>query len=546
MNDMPQILLTAQLNKAVSIANLKADLKDIEKQLPNINIKYNIDSKTIGNTQQVTAKVTKSTKDLSAQLDILKNRATGAYGSFNKYLEKNSQVAKKLPNEIKNIASEFERLRSVTNVGEMKSGLQKVNSQVAALKGVSRSLNIEGRTALGEFKNDVKKFATFFGAGGIIVGGLAEIKQMYQNVVEIDTAMTDLKKVTDETDVVYSRFLTNTSQKAVELGSKISDVVSATANFARLGYELPDASKLAQVATIYKNVGDVDINTSSEDIISTMKAFNISAKDSISIADKFNEVGNNFAITSAGIGQAMKLSSSALKVANNDLDHSIALLVAGNNVIQSPEIVGNALKTVSLRLTNTKGKLEELGEESEGAAESITKLQTQLLNLTKGKVNIMTDKDTFKSTYDIMLEMSKVWDKMTQKDQASALELMAGKRQANIVASIITNMKDAEKALDTSRNSSGSAIKEQEKWLNSINAKTEQFNANFQKLSTDFINSDFVKGAVDTGSGALGAVSWLTEHLGTIPTLAGAAVAALSLLGKNAGRNMPSYVKLVA
>ena len=93
-----------------------------------------------------------------------------------------------------------------------------------------------------------------------------------ESIVKIDTAMTELKKVTNETDESYIKFLDGSAERAQKLGAKISDVVTATADFARLGYNLEDASILSDTATIYKNVGDGigDINSASESIISTM------------------------------------------------------------------------------------------------------------------------------------------------------------------------------------------------------------------------------------------------------------------------------------
>ena len=49
---------------------------------------------------------------------------------------------------------------------------------------------------------------------------------------------------------------------------------------------------------------------------------------------------NNFAITSAGIGEAMQRSASALYEAGNTFEESVALITAANSVIQNPEQVG--------------------------------------------------------------------------------------------------------------------------------------------------------------------------------------------------------------
>ena len=121
---------------------------------------------------------------------------------------------------------------------------------------------------------------------------------------------------------------------------------------------MEDASQLSEVANIYAVVGDeVDgIDGATNSIISTMKAFGIEVDDTMSIVDKFNEVGNRFAISSGGIGEAMMRSASAMAEANNTIDESIALIVAANNVIQDPDVVGTMWKTVSMRIRGAKGR----------------------------------------------------------------------------------------------------------------------------------------------------------------------------------------------
>ena len=105
---------------------------------------------------------------------------------------------------------------------------------------------------------------------------------------------------------------------------------------------------MAKTAIVYKNVADgLDtVDEATDSIISTMKAFGIEADDTMGIIDKFNAVGNSFAITSAGIGDAMQRSASALKEGGNTIDESIGLITAANSVIQNPEQVGEGLPTI--------------------------------------------------------------------------------------------------------------------------------------------------------------------------------------------------------
>lgn len=163
-----------------------------------------------------------------------------------------------------------------------------------------------------------------------------------QQIIKIDDAMTELKKVTDETAQSYEKFLDRAADKAQKLGTTIADTVTATADFARLGYDMTEAEDLATAALVYKNVGDGidDISVASQSLVSTMAAFGIEAEKAMLIVDKFNKIGNEMPISSVGIGEALTRSAAGLAETNNTLDESIALIVAANSVIQNPEVVG--------------------------------------------------------------------------------------------------------------------------------------------------------------------------------------------------------------
>lgn len=359
-----------------------------------------------------------------------------------------------------------------------------------------------------------------------------EIRQGITYIKEIDSALTELKKVTDETDETYEKFLDTASKVGSEIGSTIADFTNATADFARLGYSIEEATKLAEAASVYKNVGDgIDsVAQATESIISTMKAFGIEADNSMAIVDKFNEVGNNFAISSTGIGEALQRSASALYESGNTLDESIGLITAANSVIQNPEQVGTALKTLSLRLRGAKVELEEAGEDVDGMADSVSSLQAKLLALTHGKVDIMADASTFKNTTQILREMSKAWEDMTDIERSAALELMGGKRQANILASIIKNYDTVDSVIESSINSQNSAYEENIKWMDSIEGRIKKFTNALQSMWKNAINSDVVKNIISFGT----TIVKLIDKVGLLPSLLTAASAALSVFkGQN-------------
>lgn len=477
-------------------------------------------------------KEAKAENDSLAASQQLLSQRTVLGNQIETWMNKNTIAARKYKNELKDIQT---ALANATTG----SALKDVNRQFTELKTTAAASGSLGKGVFATLKDNMTSLSPLFGMGAMINTAIRGLKDMYSNVVNIDSAMTELKKVTDETDSAYSSFLTNASKRSVELGTTITDYVNSTANFARLGYSMADATQLSEVANIYSVVGDEisGIDEASSSVISTMQAFGIQANDAISIVDKFNEVGNRFAISSGGIGDALTRSASSMAAANNTLDETIALITAANTVVQDAPRVGNAFKTISMRIRGATTELEEAGLETDGMAESTAKLQAEIKALSG--VDIMLDKNTFKSTYQIMDELSQKWKDLTDIQQASITELLAGKHQGNVMASLMENFDIARQALDVSMNSEGSAMQEHEKYMDSIEARVNQLKAAWEGLSNSFLDSGFVKGAVSGLTEIAEAITTVIDHIGTLGTI-GAGVGIVALI-KNFGKEFALY-----
>lgn len=421
-------------------------------------------------------------------------------------------------------------------IDQVTVALESSTGTLYAYKTATKEVGTAWEQFKGSLSRKAKELSAYIVGGGSIYGVINQVKKGISYVKEIDAALTELKKVTDETDTTYKKFLTTASQTAGQIGSTVKDFTNATADFARLGYNIEQASDLAKAASVYYHVGDdlSDIGEASDSIISTMHGFGIEAENAMNIVDKFNEVGNNFAISSSGIGQALLRSASALSEAGNTIDESIGLITAANSVVQNPESVGTAMKTLSLRIRGAKVELEDAGEDVDGMANSVSELQKKLLYLTGGKVNIMLDENTFKNTTEILREMSTVWDDMTDVNRAAALELLGGKRQANVLAAVIKNFKTVEDVIQTSSNSAGSALKENSKYMDSIQGRVDRFTNSLQTMWMNALNSDAVKFIVDVGNGLINII----DKLGLINTLAGAIAAKFAFSNKSKFGNL--------
>ena len=162
-----------------------------------------------------------------------------------------------------------------------------------------------------------------------------------QSIVELDTAMVELRKVSKDSSYAIDKYFSVATESAKELGATVGDLLNATADWSRMGYNLADAKELAEISTLYMHVGDgIDIDQASSSLVSTMKGFHMEAEDAMSIIDKFNEVANTNPIESGGIGEALRRSAASFYMANTDLSSAIALITASNSVVQDPEKVG--------------------------------------------------------------------------------------------------------------------------------------------------------------------------------------------------------------
>lgn len=399
------------------------------------------------------------------------------------------------------------------------------------------------RSFFSDVGSKIGELARYYTGMSLLTEAFQQVRQGVQYVREIDIALTELKKVTDESESSYNRFLQTMSETASVVGSTVSELTNSAAAWARLGFTMEEAGELAKNTAILLNVSEFESEEqATEALISSLQAFNYEASESIKIVDKLNIVGNNFAISSDGIAEGLSRSASTLVAAGNSLEESIAMLAAGNKVQQDPEGLGNALKVLSMRIRGTKTELEEAGEETDGMIENTSKLRDKVMALTDvgdGGVDILTDTGAYKSTYQILLEIAEVWDRINETDpmnQAALLEILAGKTRGSQVASILQNPEDLKDAYEMALNSDGSAQQELDTYLDSIQGRIDIFTNAVQTLWVDIISSDFIKWVVDAGTTLVNILDEIVNKIGVLGTaIAGLGIKQLfkSFMAKN-------------
>ena len=387
----------------------------------------------------------------------------------------------------------------------------------------------------------------------IAMAGVAMVKQglreVYNNVLELDTAVTELKKVSKMTGDEMNEYLDRTAINARELGANISDLVNSTADWKRLGYTDKDSEELARVSALMANVGDQIDNatTASSYLISAMQGFGLVADDAERLLDCMNQIANTEPVSMNDLGIIMQKSSAAMSAAGNTYQEMLSLAAAVNGVLQDADTSGTYLKTLSMYLRASKTDAENAGIATDGMADSVSELRSELKQL--AGVDIMKDDNTFKSTYQIMKELSEVWKDLSDTTQANITELISGKRGGQSTSALLNNFSVAEDAMKQALNSSGSAMRENQTYMDSLQAKLNQLDSAFQKFSTDLMKSDIPKFFVSLATVFVDGADSAVKFAGALPTLTAAISGVLSVMqmsGKlknGAGKvNMPSYI----
>lgn len=478
-------------------------------------------------------------EDIAAEKEViatekLRQRSDELSARMGTWITENSAAAKQFGSQIDILRTQLKSCDAVQ--------FDNINHQFKMIQSSAKEAGLTGMSFGDKLKAQFSKLTSYFSAATIMMAGMQAGRQAFQNVLDIDTKMTELKRVTDYTSGQYSDVYDTLTASAQKYGATLTDLISQTADWSRAGFNDPDtAAGLAKITSIYQHIADLDADTSMENLLTAYKGFENELKEAygndadaaaMHIADIYNEIDNNYATTAADIGEAVKRSASALSLAGNTLEETAGMVTGITEVTQDPEKAGNSLKVLSMRLRGMKGELQDLGEETDENVENLSQMQGKVFNLTHGKVNIFDNAGDFKSTYEIMQGIADVYDDLTDTDKADLLETIAGKNRANEVAALIQNWDRVAAATESAENSTGSAMAEQEKYANSLQGRLNSLTSSLQTISNSALDSGFLKGLVSGATDAINILNKLIDTFGIIPTVAGVAGAAMSLSGK--------------
>lgn len=461
---------------------------------------------------------------------------------IHKLLNENSKMSTEAKAKIKAYYAEIES-------GNPSMSLDKIHGEILKIYNAEVEAGRAGRTLWDTLKNSgfhqiAAQMAGMVGVYDVINLG----KEGFNVVRELNTALTEMRKVSDETVQNLKDYQATTFDTADAVGTTAKQIQNSTADWMRLGESMNQAAESAKDANVLLNVSEFEgIDEATESLVSMSQAYK--DLDKMDIIDVLNNIGNNYSISTDGLATALKDSASALVTANNDLNEAVSLTTAGNAITQDPSKVGAGLRTISLRLVGTeeaKQELSDLGEETDGMITTVSKLRDTIMDATKaassdGKgFDILDSNGNYKSTYEIMQGLADLYDNIVKKDKELGtnnlnllLETIAGKNRANIAASILQNGDMLRSVYEDAQNSEGSAEKELNSYLDSIDGKMAQLENRAQEFWFKVIDSETIKNGIDLLSTLLKGATDFVDTVGLLPTILTGVAAALSF--KNVG-----------
>lgn len=383
-----------------------------------------------------------------------------------------------------------------TMIAQTEKSAKKANKELNKMNKSLVGTQKAGKSAVLGLLDVTKKVVAFGAVTSAIQMATAGVGSMVKNVVDLDASLREYKKVSDLTGKGLEDF-TNKAYKAGQATAKTGvEMIDAATEFKKMGYSDQLSLQLAKSATMFQNIADAEISAgdAATFINSQIKAFGgelskfgDEAKQAQAAIDMINEVSNNYGVSSSDLQAALAKTSAAMKNYGNTMSESMALVTAGVEVMpKQASKVARAWRTIGANIVKAANG-QDTWTSSSG----------------KVTLHLKDQEGNLKSTYDIMSELNKSWGGLNEQEKSSIALALSGKNHMEVFSATMDNFTTAINANKTAQNSAGSAMRENEKYMDSIEGKVEALKSAWSDFSNAMLKSDTVKGVLSALTGIL-------------------------------------------
>lgn len=535
--------VTAQFDKLSSSGHTK--LAQIQTDLQTLNSLQATMATTTDNTvlissyeqyEQVLARVqnnlkivTTATKEQAAaakEAAVANNtmmKSTALSNKIEAWMNQNTAAAQRFGEELRKIQAVLANNQNPAQLTSLSAEFAKIQAQAKAAGLVTN-----------QFAQSVKNVGLQLLG---LTSGVAALRKLIQvirdginTVIELDTALIDLKKTTTMSGSDLATFYKDANKAAKELGVTTKDIIQSAADWSRLGFSDKTSSEtMAKLAAQFSAISPgVDIDSATTGLVSVIKAYDIDFNKVLDdVMSKINIIGNTAATSNKEIITGLQRSASAMSAMNSTLEENIALFTAAQEIVQNDSQVGNAIRTISMRIRGYDEETEQLSEDLVNIAGEVIEL-TKTASNSQG-ISLFTDETQieYKSVYQYLKEISEIYDELGAKQQQKLMDKLFGKMRANVGQAILQNFEAAEKAMNNMADSAGNADTEMEIIKQSLEYKLNALKETGVGIFQELFPREDIGVAIDALTGLLSIIGALTSLLGPFGTaLAGVGLAA--------------------
>lgn len=502
-------------------------LQDIQSIAKEINksgvtkLKFSLDTDSIEKEVQSTnKKITKSITQDSGKF-------LRAYNQLYKYMDKYGDKLEK-----SGLMGGFKGLQSALDSGNITAKqFQDTfnNLKLDAIKAGVETTNVFDKLN-SVLKTNIKQRAVTAIAGFSV----QQLKEVYDNVVKLDSAVVNLSMVTGYNRDRTKELVASYSEMAQELGAVTSEVAAAADDWLRQGYSLEDTNELIKTSTVLSKIGLIDSAEATQYLTSAIKGYKVEINDAMSIADKLSAVDMAAAVSVGGLAEGMSKTANSARLAGVEMDTLLGYLAAVGEVTQQDMAsIGNAFKTMFARYSNVKlNKLVDDDGESLNDYERI---------LTRVGIRLRDNLGEFRDFTDVLDDVQAKWSSLTEVEQSAIATALGATRQKENVLTLMENYGKAMEYAGISADSAGTAMEKYDAYSQGIEANIARARASFESLSTNLLNSDAVVTFVKLTNGALQFADALAKCKLLLPAIVGVVTSiknvGLSIIGGIYPRN---------
>lgn len=378
------------------------------------------------------------------------------------------------------------------------------------------------------------KFVSMLGAA-LITLAMRALKQVYDNVVKLDKAVTDLQIATGGTREETEALVKSYGQLAQEIGATTIEVAEAADTWLRQGYSIEETNELIKDTIMLSKLGQLSSEEAAKALTSAMKGYKKEVSEALEIVDKFTAVDMQAAIGAGDIATAMAETAASAEVAGIAMDKLIGYIATVGEVTQDgAESVGTFFKTLFARMGSIEAGVfvdSETGESLNDVEQVVGKIGIALRD----------ENGEFRDFSQVLDEVAQKWDTLDSVSQHALATAFSGTRQQE---KFIVLMENYGTALDYAAVAADSAGTAQSKYedavMSGIEAKLNSLTSAWQTFSSNLLDSALVKVFLDIViaiANALGTIIGFADSFVVKAALIGAAVfAAVKVL--NAALNM--------